>query len=108
MPAEAARDHDLAALCAGAHRVLHRALHRLAIRCAAFDLRRDALGHESGVQFRSPYFLDLYLYRAPEEFLQVGRQALDFRAAPPDDDAGPSRMDVDRATRRVPPLDRDA
>ena len=108
VPAKPTRHHHLATLGTGPHGVLHGTLHRLTIRSASLDLRRNALGDELPVEFRPTHFLNLNLRRTAEQLLQVRRKPFYFRASPSDDNSGPRGVDVDCEPSRIPSLDGNA
>ena len=98
--------HDLDALRAEAHRVLHRALHRAAEHDPLLELLRDRVGDELRVDLGLADLLDVEADVAAHHLAQVGAQRLDVLALLADDDAGPRAVDRDaRVLRR--PLDRD-
>ena len=69
---QTARAHDLDALRAEPHRVLHRALHRTAKHDAFFKLLRDRIGDQLGIELWLAYFFDIDVHRHAEHFLQRG------------------------------------
>jgi hypothetical protein len=56
---QATRRHDLDALGAQAHGVLHRALHGAAEHDALFELLRDRIGDQLRIDFRLAHFFDV-------------------------------------------------
>jgi hypothetical protein len=72
MPFRRPGGHDLDALGAQAHRVLHGALHRAAEHDALFELLGDRVGDQLGIDFGLAHFLDVHRDRhaqAVAEFL---------------------------------------
>src|SRR5215472_13147255 len=103
---QSSRAHDLDALRAEPHRVLHRALHRAAEHDPLLELLRDRVGHELGVDFGLADLLDVEADLGAHHPAQVGAQRLDVLALLADHDSGARAVDGDaRVLRR--PLDRD-
>src|SRR5450756_1787511 len=75
------RAHNLDALRAEAHRVLHRALHRATEHDALFQLRGNALGDQLRIDFRLAHFFDRNIDRLKAHTLaQFGAQRFDVFA----------------------------
>src|SRR6185437_13757803 len=91
------RAHDLDALRAEAHRVLHCALHRAAEHDPFFELLRDRVGDELRVDFGLANFLDVEPDVAAHHLAQIRAQRLDVLALLADDD--PRARAVDRYAR---------
>src|SRR5438046_1455185 len=101
-----ARAHDLDALGAEAHCILHRAFHRAAEHDPLFELLRDRVGDELRIDFGLADLLDVQAHFRAHHLAQARAQRLDVLALLADDDTRPRAMDGDaRVFRR--PLDRD-
>src|SRR3989338_2931116 len=88
---QSARAHDLDALGAQSHRVLHRPLHRTAEHDALFQLRGDAVSDQLRINFRLAHFFDCQLDRLQSHALaQFCAQRLDILAFFTDHNAGAS------------------
>src|SRR5437870_5871142 len=92
---QAARAHDLDALRAEAHRVLHRPLHRAAKHDPLLELLRDRIRNQLGVDLRLADFLDVQADIAAHHLAQVTAQRLDVLAFFADDDAGTRAVNRD-------------
>src|SRR5690606_36807692 len=68
---ETARTHDLDALGAKTHRVLHCALHGTAEHHALFELLRNAFGNQCRVDFGLAHFFDVEVHRHAHQALQT-------------------------------------
>src|SRR6478672_1222345 len=86
---EASRAHDLDALRAEAHRVLHRALHRPAEHDPLLELLRDRVGDELRVDLGLADLLDVEAHLHAHHPAQHAAQGLDVLALLADDDPGP-------------------
>ena len=93
--AHAARDLDLHAFGAHAHRRSDGGLHGAAVRDTAFELAGDVVADDHGVQFGTFYLEDIDLNLLAGEFAQLFLQLVDLLAAFADDDAGTGRRDGD-------------
>jgi hypothetical protein len=87
-PAETARSQNADALGAFLDRALHALADGAAESDAPLDLLRDALSDELRVQVRLADLFDRDTHVLLREAAQVRLQALDVRAALPDDNAG--------------------
>src|SRR5215471_4792702 len=97
------RAHDLDALGAEAHRVLHGALHRAAEHDALLELLGDRVGDQLGVDLGLADLLDVDVHHLnPEQLAQVCLQDLDVLALLADDHAGPGAVDGDAGVLRRP------
>src|SRR5450755_1880537 len=92
---QAPRAHDLDALRAEAHRVLHRALHRAAEHDPLLKLLRDRIGDELRVDLRLADLLDVDVHRHAHALLQLDLERLDVLALLADHHAGTRRIDRD-------------
>ena len=78
---QAARTHNLDALCAQTHGVLHGALHGTAEHDALFQLRGDAFRYQLRIHFRLAHFLDVQCHIGQSHTLaQLGAQRFDIFA----------------------------
>src|SRR5690606_15867029 len=84
--------HDLDALGAQAHGVLHGAFHGAAEHNALFKLLRDRIGNELGIGFGLADLFDIDVHRHAHQTLQIGLQVFDVFAALADYDARTSRV----------------
>src|SRR6266481_2531034 len=102
----------LDALASEAQRRVHRFAHRTAEGHALFQLQRNRLRHQRGIQLRTVYFLDVDVHFALGALLHILLELVDFRALAPYDDARPRGVnahhqlirrafDVDRADARA-------
>ncbi len=106
MPFRRPEAHDLDALRAQAHRVLHRALHRAAEHDPLLELLGDRVGNQLRVDLGLADLLDVEADVAAHHLAQVAAQRLDVLALLADHDAGARAVDRDpRVLRRA--LDRD-
>src|SRR5438477_421345 len=103
---EPARAHDLDALRAKPHRVLHRALHRAPEHDSFLELLRDRVGNQLRIDLRFADLLDVQAHLGPHHLSQVRAQRLDVLAFLADDHAGPRAVNGDAGVLRGP-LDRD-
>ena len=71
MPFRRPDAHDLDALGAQPHRVLHRALHGAAEHDALFELLRDRVGDQLRIDFRLADFLDVDVHRHAHQLAAV-------------------------------------
>src|SRR5690606_13469001 len=78
---------DLDALRPKPHRVRDRAFHGAAEHDALFELLRNAFGHQLGVEFRLPDFLNVDVDRDSHQVGHFFPQRLDILALPADHDA---------------------
>src|SRR5215831_12207322 len=102
---QATRAHDLDALCAKTHRVLHRALHRAAEHDPLLELLADRVGDQLRIDLGLADFLDVEPDLAAHHPAQVGAQRLDVLALLADDHTRARAVDRDpRVLRRA--LDR--
>jgi hypothetical protein len=92
---EAARRHDLDALRAQAHRILHRALHCTAEHDALLELLRDAVGDQLRVDFGLADLFDVDRDRHAQTLGQLDLQILDVLALLADHHARTCRKDGD-------------
>src|SRR5215470_17665275 len=105
-PVQPTGAHDLDALCAEPHRVLHRALHRAAEHDPLLELLRDRIGDELRVDLGLADFLDVEPHFRAHHLAQIGAQRLDVLALLPDHYARTGAVNRDpRVLRR--PFDRD-
>src|SRR6266568_866853 len=86
---QAACHAHLDALAAEAQRRIHRLAHRPAEGHALFELQRNRLCHQRGIQLRTMHFLDVDVHFALGALLHFLLELVDFRALAPDDDARP-------------------
>src|SRR5713226_3161737 len=102
----------LDALAAEAQRRIHCLAHRAAESHALFELQRNRLRHQRGVQLRAVHFLDVDVHFALGALLHFLLELVDLRALAPDDDARARgvnahhqlirrALDVDRADTRA-------
>src|SRR5437660_1839893 len=103
---QAPRAHDLDALGAEAHRVLHRPLHRAAKHDPLLQLLRDRIRDQLGIDLRLANLLDVQADVAAHHLAQVTAQRLDVLALLADDDSGTRAVNRD-ARVLGGPLDRD-
>src|SRR5690606_9947582 len=92
---QTARGHDLDALGAQAHGVLHRAFHGAAEHDALFELLADRVGDQLGIDFGLAHFLDVDSDRHTQLGGQVLLQALDVLALLADHHTRAGRVDGD-------------
>src|SRR6478672_6797668 len=103
---EPSRAHDLDALRAQPHRILHRALHRAAEHDPFLQLLRDRVGDQLRVDLGLADLLDVEADLGTHHLAQLGAQRLDVLALLADDD--PRARAVDRDPRVLGrALDRD-
>src|SRR5215472_2701077 len=106
-----AGDAHLDPLAAEPQRRVHRLAHRPAETHALFQLQRDRLRHELGIELRLMHFLDIDEHFPRSALLQLLLQLVDLRAFAPDDDPGtrgayddaqlvPRTLDLHRADAR--------
>src|SRR5690606_12068723 len=86
------RAHDLDALGAQTHCVLHGAFHGAAEHDALLELLSDRVSDELSVGFRLTDFFDVDVHRHAHQTLQVGLQVLDVLATLADHHARASRV----------------
>src|SRR4029434_10873569 len=104
---QAARRHDLDALCTQAHGVLHRALHRAAEHDALFELLRDRLGDQLRIYLGLAHLFDVHGHRDLQPARQFGLEVFDVLTLLADHHARARREDGDaRVLGRT--LDQDA
>src|SRR5438105_3577017 len=103
---QSASAHDLDALRAEAHRVLHGALHRPAEHDPFLELLRDRIGDELRVDLGLADFLDVETDLGAHHLAQVRAQRLDVLALLADDNTGARAVDRDPRVLRWT-LDRD-
>src|SRR5690606_34918660 len=66
--------HDLDALCAKTHGILHGTFHGTTEHHTLFKLLSNALSYQSRIDFRLAHFLDIQMYRHAHQALQAGAQ----------------------------------
>src|SRR5438105_6242287 len=103
---QAARAHDLDALGAEPHRVLHRPLHRAAKHDPLLELLSNRIRNQLRVDLRLADFLDVQADVAAHHLAQVATQGFDVLALLADDDTGTGAVNRD-ARVLGGPLDRD-
>ena len=77
---QAARTHDLDALGAQTHCVLHRTLHGTAEHDPLLELLRDRIGNQLRIRFGLANLFDVHMHRHLQQALQVSLQDLDILA----------------------------
>src|SRR5690606_37040018 len=92
---QTARAHDLDALGAQAHRVLHGALHRAAEHDALLELLGDRVGDQLSVDLGLADLFDVDVHGHAHQPLQVGLEDFDVLALLADHDARTSRVHRD-------------
>ncbi len=92
---QATGGHDLDALCAQAHRVLHGALHGAAEHDALFKLLRDRVGDQLRIDFRLAHFFDVHSDRHTQTLAEFLLERFDVFALLADHHARASREDGD-------------
>src|SRR5271165_696558 len=93
-PAQAPRALHPDPLGAALHGALDRLAHGAPERDPAGQLLGDALGDQLGVDLGVLHLEDVQLDLLVGQLLQIAADAVGFSAAPPDDDPGPSGVDV--------------
>src|ERR1700730_10965905 len=88
-----AADPDFDPFATEAQRRIHRLAHGTTEADPFFQLQRDRLRHQLGVQFRLMHFLDVDVDLAPGALLHIQLELVDFSALAPDNDARTRRPD---------------